>query len=128
MSWHGFITPSLDWSMMAGNARRTRVGGVRGHVWAPQTKVRRPDRLARHVARRARAPYLRRWALIIALATRVRQGLEGRRGVLGPAVGHDAERLDEPLPARSERDGHAEVEDLVIGEVLAKRGHEVGIH
>src|SRR4030095_13851380 len=41
---------------------------VRGHVWAPQTKVRRPDRLARYVARRSRAPYLRRWALLIALA------------------------------------------------------------
>src|ERR1700675_1011600 len=49
------------------HARRTRVGGVRGHVWAPQTKVRRPDCLARCVARRPRAPYLRRWALIIAL-------------------------------------------------------------
>src|ERR1700675_3586738 len=56
---------------MAGNARRTRVRGVRGHVWAPQTKVRRPDRLARYVARRSRAPYLRRWALLIALARRV---------------------------------------------------------
>src|SRR5258705_12891625 len=48
-------------------ARRPRVGGVRGHVWAPQTKVRRPDCLARYVARRSRAPYLRRWALLIAL-------------------------------------------------------------
>src|SRR6185369_15478031 len=55
---------------MAGNARRTLVRGVRGHVWAPQTKVRRPDRLARYVARRSRAPYLRRWALLIALASR----------------------------------------------------------
>ena len=53
------------------HARRTRVGGVRGHVWAPQTKVRRPDCLARYVARRSRAPYLRRWALLIALARRV---------------------------------------------------------
>src|SRR5882672_4040433 len=53
---------------MAGNARRTLVGGVRGRVWASQTKVRRPDCLARYVARRSRAPYLRRWALIIALA------------------------------------------------------------
>ena len=52
---------------MARNARRTRVGGVRDHVWAPQTKVCRPDRLARYMARRSRAPYLRRWALIIAL-------------------------------------------------------------
>src|ERR1700675_3448746 len=52
---------------MAGNARRTRIGGVRGHVWAPQTKVRRSDWLARYVARRSRAPYLRRWALLIAL-------------------------------------------------------------
>src|SRR4029453_5204778 len=49
------------------HARRTRVGGVRGHVWAPQTKVRRPDYPARYVARRARGPYFRRWALIIAL-------------------------------------------------------------
>jgi hypothetical protein len=38
------------------HARRTRVRGVRGHVWAPQTKVRRPDRLARYEARRSRAP------------------------------------------------------------------------
>ena len=53
---------------MAGSARRPRVGGVRGHVWAPQTKVRRPDCLARYVARRSRAPYLRRWALLFALA------------------------------------------------------------
>ena len=53
---------------MAGNARRPRVGGVRGHVWAPQTKARRPACLARYVARRSRAPYLRRWALLIALA------------------------------------------------------------
>jgi hypothetical protein len=44
------------------HARPTRVGGVRGHVWAPQTNVRRPDCLARYVARRSRAPYLRRWA------------------------------------------------------------------
>src|SRR6185369_169020 len=50
------------------HARRTRVGGVQGHVWAPQTKVRRFDNLARCVARRSRAPYLRRWALILALA------------------------------------------------------------
>src|SRR6202162_121450 len=50
------------------HARRTRVGGVRGHVWAPQTKIRRFDNLARGVARRSRAPYLRRWALLIALA------------------------------------------------------------
>src|SRR6478672_3478261 len=50
------------------HARPTRVGGVRGHVWAPQTKVRRPACLARYVARRSRAPYLRRWALLIALA------------------------------------------------------------
>src|SRR4026207_1096816 len=38
------------------HARRSRVGGVRGHVWAPQTKVRQPDRLARYVARQPRAP------------------------------------------------------------------------
>src|SRR5580765_2833308 len=38
------------------HARRTRVGGVRGHVWAPQTKVRRPACLARYVARQSRAP------------------------------------------------------------------------
>ena len=38
------------------HARRHRVGGVRGHVWAPQTKVRRADCLARYVARRSRAP------------------------------------------------------------------------
>src|SRR5258705_8542588 len=50
---------------MARNARRTRVGGVRGHVWAPQTKVRRPACLARYVARRSRAPVPRRWALIV---------------------------------------------------------------
>ena len=55
------------------HARRTRVRGVRGHVWAPQTKVRRPDCLARYVARRSRAPYLRRWALIIALAATLRE-------------------------------------------------------
>ena len=36
------------------HARRTRVGGVRGHVWAPQTKIRRFDNLARGVARRSR--------------------------------------------------------------------------
>ena len=52
---------------MAGNARRTRVVGVLGHVWAPQTKVRRPNCLARYVARRSRAPYLRRWSRLIAL-------------------------------------------------------------
>src|SRR6185295_5129816 len=52
------------------HARRTRVGGVRGHVWAPQTKIRRFDNLARCVARRSRTPYLRTWALVIALAGR----------------------------------------------------------
>src|SRR6185369_14973929 len=41
--------------------------GVRGHVWAPQTKVRRPACLARYVARR-RGRQRSRWALIIALA------------------------------------------------------------
>src|SRR6185503_7870514 len=50
------------------HARRTLVREVRGHVWAPQTKVRPSDNLARYVARRPRAPYLRRWALIVALA------------------------------------------------------------
>src|SRR6185295_5779450 len=44
------------------HARRSRVRGVRGHVWAPRTKVRPSDNLARYVARRPRAPYLRRWA------------------------------------------------------------------
>src|SRR5258705_5599810 len=55
---------------MAGNARRTRIRGVRGHVWAPQTKRRRPACLARYVARRSGAPDLRRWALLIALPSR----------------------------------------------------------
>src|SRR5687768_5723666 len=62
----------------------TRAGGVRGHVWAPQTKVRRPDRLARYVARRSRAPYLRRWALIIDLAS-LRLSIEPAHG--GGATG-----------------------------------------
>src|SRR6185369_3424979 len=78
---------------MAGNARRTRVGGVRGHVWAPQTKVRRRDRLARYVARRSRAPYLRRWALLIALARAFAASAAG----LGPAeprvVDHEVRRI-----------------------------------
>src|SRR5688572_2250796 len=69
------------------HARRSRVGGVRGHVWAPQTDVRRPDCLARYVARWSRAPYLRRWALLISLAwiihdvavTTARSAPRGRR-------------------------------------------------
>ena len=87
------------------HARRTRVGGVRGHVWAPQTKVRRPDRLARYVARRSRAPYLRRWALIIALALYADQRADegrrawarpGSRACAGPSRGR-------PEPGRRER-------------------------
>ena len=38
------------------HARRSRVRGVRGHVSAPQTKVRPSDNLTRYVARRPRAP------------------------------------------------------------------------
>ena len=91
--------------------REVPVTPARLHAWSPGRAPPRAERPARS-----------------ALRTRVRQRLEGRRGVLGPPVGHDAERVDEPLPARGERDGHAEVEDLVIGEVLAKGGHEVGIH
>jgi hypothetical protein len=38
------------------HARRSRARGVRGHVWAPQTKVRQSDNVTRYVARRPRAP------------------------------------------------------------------------
>ena len=54
------------------------------------------------------------------------QKLQGRgdRGLFGerskgwrlsvpPAIGHDTERLDEALPAARERDGHAEIDNLV---------------
>src|SRR6185503_2594878 len=58
-------------------ARRSRVRGVRGHVWAPQTKVPQSDYLTRYVARLPRAPYLRRWAFFSLL----RRGTgRGRRG------------------------------------------------
>src|ERR1700675_2091704 len=60
------------------HAGRTRVGGVRGHVWAPQTKVRRPACLARYVARRSEGavppqmgPYLRSGELLRASTTRL---------------------------------------------------------
>ena len=42
--------------------RSCSLRGVRGHVWAPQTKVRPSDNLQSYGARRPRAPYLRRWA------------------------------------------------------------------
>src|SRR5258705_8283613 len=80
---------------MAGNARRTLVGGVRGHVWAPQTKVRRPDCLARYVARRPRAPHLRRWALLIAL--RAVEQLEGEGAVRGGRPGPEGGRQQRGL-------------------------------
>ena len=38
------------------HAMRSLARGVRGHVWAPQTKIRRLDNLAHCVARRLRAP------------------------------------------------------------------------
>jgi predicted aspartyl protease len=56
----------------------------------------------------------------------VSQRVERRRRAVGPAVRHDAECLDEPLPAARERDRHPEVEELILGEVpqelAVKRG------
>src|SRR5882724_8439440 len=74
------------------HARRTRVGGVWGHVWAPQTKVRRPDCLARYVGRRSRAPYFRRWDLLIALA--------GQLDVVEHWVAGAADLVFDEAPAR----------------------------
>jgi predicted aspartyl protease len=51
----------------------------------------------------------------------VSQRVERRRRAVGPAVRHDAECLDEPLPAARERDRHPEVEDLIFAEVRAQR-------
>src|SRR5215510_797199 len=34
-----------------------------------------------------------------------------------PAVGHDAERVDQALPAMEEHRHHAEIEQLVVGEI-----------
>src|SRR6202795_2480939 len=101
---------------MAGNARRTRVGGVRGHVWAPQTKVRRPDCLARYVARRSRAPYLRRWALLIAL------------GAPQARVERVPERVPQEVRAKDrEADGEAGEEDEP-GRLLRVLGGRHGKH
>ena len=38
---------------------------------------------------------------------------KGWRLSVPPAIGHDTERLDEALPAARERDGHAEIDNLV---------------
>src|SRR4029453_7486899 len=73
------------------HARRSLVRGVRGHVWAPQTKVRRSDNLARYVARRPRAPYLRRWAFIGSL-----RGYGRMRWVYGPGSRSGAARVTKP--------------------------------
>ena len=51
----------------------------------------------------------------------------GERVTFRPAVGHDLERLDEGLPARGEGDAHAEVEDLVVGEVPPQLGVECAV-
>ncbi len=45
---------------------------------------------------------------------------EGQWGALVPGVGADAERLDEALPARGEREGRAQLEDLALVEVPAQ--------
>ena len=82
----------------------TRVGGVRGHVWAPQTKVRRLDRLARDVARQPRAPYLRRWALLIALASGYRSGRPSGRSCLARHHPHNSEHRQPGPPGCREPD------------------------
>src|SRR6266403_1976789 len=56
------------------------------------------------------------------------QRVEGRRGSVAPAVRHDPEGLDEALPAARKRDGHAEVENLVVAEVTAERLVERLVH
>src|SRR5262249_15497363 len=49
---------------------------------------------------------------------------ERRRLSLAPAVGYDAERFDEALPAAGERDRHAEIDDLIVRKVGAELGVE----
>src|SRR5262245_10575997 len=44
----------------------------------------------------------------------VRQGSKRRRLPLRPAIRHDAEGLDETLPAAGERDGHPEIDQLIL--------------
>src|SRR5262249_17932961 len=47
----------------------------------------------------------------------LQQRVERGRRPIAPAVGDDAERLDEALPAARKRDRHAEVENLLVTEV-----------
>src|SRR5213594_2545368 len=80
------------------------LGGVRDHVWALQTKIRRFANLARCVARRSRAPYRRRWALIIALARIIHERARGDRA--GAAAGAGGwVRLSPSRPARRRHSG-----------------------
>src|SRR5262245_17578010 len=57
----------------------------------------------------------------------VREGAKRRRLALLPAIGHDAERLDETLPAARERDRHPQIDELIFREVRAELAVERGI-
>src|SRR5207248_4684922 len=67
------------------------------------------------------------WSRLRGSATSVDERAEGRRRAVLPPVGHDAERLDEALPAAGERQRHAEVDQLVLAEVTEQRGVELGV-
>jgi hypothetical protein len=45
---------------------------------------------------------------------------------VAPAIRHDAKRLDEALPAARERDRHAEIQDLVDGEIWRSASWNAG--
>src|SRR5262249_52961518 len=57
----------------------------------------------------------------------VQKGAKGWHLALLPAVGHDAERLDEALPAARERDRHPQIDDLILREVCAELAVESGV-
>jgi hypothetical protein len=53
--------------------------------------------------------------------------VERQRHAVLPAVGHDAEGLDEALPAAGEGQRHAEIDERVAAEVPAQRGVKLGV-